>query len=91
MKDFERINKTIFNWDGTFEALANHFTSADYYTILEEANFNEDYYECYVELYKTGVWAECLMLYLEYLLKECIEMRVKHRTDNIFRIWYENL
>lgn len=91
MKDFCSINKTITNWDGSFDELVKQLTPTDYATIFKNAPFFDLYVDSYEELYKKGVWAECLKLYLEYFLKECIDMRVKHRTDNLFRLWYETL
>lgn len=92
MKNFDVINAEITIWNDSFEKLVKHFTSEDYAVIMDETCWYEDgAYDCYKEAYLAGEWSECLYIYIGDLLKECIDMGVKSGTDNIFRLWYENV
>lgn len=91
MTTFEKINYDITFWNNTFDKLVKHFTNDDYYLLMSEVNFPDEDMECYDEAYKTGDWADCMKIYLSFLLKDCINMGVKFGTDNLFRLWYETL
>ena len=92
MEKFEKINAEITNWNYSFERLVKHFTNEDYAVIMDETCWYEDgTYECYYEAYQASEWSDCLFIYIGDMLKECINMGVKYGTDNLFRLWYENM
>lgn len=92
MEKFEKINAEIANWNDSFERLVKHFTNEDYAILMDETNWSDEGAGiCYEEAYDNGDWAECLYIYIGDMLKECINMGVKYGTDNLFRLWYENV
>lgn len=91
MTTFEKINYDITYWTNTFDKLVKHFTNDDYYIIMTETEWPDEDIDCYDEAYNSGNWAECMKIYLAYLLKECMKMDVRFGTDNIFRLWYETV
>lgn len=91
-KRLETMVKTILEWEGDFDSLANKFDGDDCLFLLENTQFRNDYtIDNIYDVCEEEDWYSFMIYYIIDLLLTSIEKGIKRYTDNLYRLWFETV
>lgn len=91
-KRLETMVRMILEWKEDFDGLVNRFDSNDCLFLLENTQFGYDYtIDNIYDAYEEEDWYTFMIYYIKDLLFTSIEKDTKRYTDNLYRLWLENV